>query len=256
MSAHAIDQIYQRGDHYDRLFDGQCPPFYLEEAQRIGGPILELACGTGRIAIPLAQAGFAVTGIDRAPSMLAEARRKAAVAQVSLTLHEVDMRDFDLGEKFNFVFLAVNALCHLLTLEDFEGCMAAVRRHLRPDGRFVVEVFVPRLSVLLRSNDERHPLSEYDDPGGRGQVQVTECTNYNPATQINYNTTYYKFAAQDEGKQAEEEVGELTMRMYFPAELDALFKYNGFVIEHKFGGFDRRPFDAQAGMQLFVLKLN
>ncbi len=254
MSAHAIDQIYQRGDHYDRLFDGQCPPFYLEEAQRIGGPILELACGTGRIAIPLAQAGFAVTGVDRAPSMLAEARRKATAAQVDVAWHEGDMRTFDINEKFKFVFLAVNSLCHLLTLEDFEVCMASVRRHLQPDGRFVVEVFVPRLSVLLRSCDERHPLSEYDDPSGRGQVQVTECTNYNPATQINYNTTYYKFTNQVED-QEKEEVGELTMRMYFPAELDALFKYNGFAIEHKFGGFDRRPFEAQAGMQLFVLKV-
>lgn len=128
--------------------------------------------------------------------------------------------------------------------------MASVRRHLQPEGRFVVEVFVPRLSVLLRSNQERYPLSEYDDPSGRGRVKVTESTNYNPATQINHNTTYYRFADHDE-----EEIGELTMRMYFPAELDALFKYNGFVIEHKFGGFDRRPFDAQAGMQLFVLTL-
>src|SRR5437762_12653200 len=103
-----IDMIYQRGTHYDCLFDTGVPPFWLEQAQRYGGPILELGCGTGRLAIPLAEAGFAVTGIDRAPAMLAEARRKAAATRVSVSWHEADMRAFKLGERFAWAFIASN----------------------------------------------------------------------------------------------------------------------------------------------------
>jgi SAM-dependent methyltransferase len=108
-----IDSIYQRGTHYDRLFDPGVAPFWLEEGRRHGGPILELGCGTGRIAIPLAQAGFAVTGVDRAPSMLAEARRKAAEAGVVLAWHPADMREFELEGRFALAFIANNTLCHL-----------------------------------------------------------------------------------------------------------------------------------------------
>src|SRR2546422_852191 len=105
----AIDTIYQSGSHYDRLFDTGVPPFWLEQARRYGGPVLELGCGTGRLAIPLAQAGGAVTGIDRAPSMLSEARRKAEAAGVSVAWHEADMRAFDLGTRFAWAFIASNA---------------------------------------------------------------------------------------------------------------------------------------------------
>lgn len=245
-----IDQIYQDGRHYDLLFPGgQEPPhLWLAQGRNYGDPILELACGTGRIAIPLVQEGHQVTGIDVSDAMLAEARRKAARAGVAVELFNADMRNFNLGAQFRLILLANNALCHLHTLTDFEQCMASVKRHLQPEGRFVVEVFVPNLEFLLQTPDERQALGEYDDPDGGGRVVVTQTSWYDAASQIKYNTTYYKFP-----KQAEEVTGTLHMRMYFPQELDALFKYNGFTIEHKYGATDLRPFDASSTMQIFVL---
>jgi SAM-dependent methyltransferase len=242
-------QIYQRGDHYDLLFGGAMQPFWQEVADAYGGPILELGCGTGRIAIPLAQAGFAVTGLDAAPSMLAAARRKAAAAGVTVTWHEGDLRAFELEAHFALVLLPNNALCHLLTRQDFEAWAGCVRRHLAPVGRLVVEVFVPNPAFLLRGPDERYPFAEYDDPAGRGRITISESSHYDPASQVRHIRTHYRIPGQ-----AEEEVGELPMRMYFPQELDALFEYNGFVIEHKYGGMDRRPFDAGAAMQLLILR--
>src|SRR5262249_27718354 len=143
-----------------------------------------------------------------------------------------------------------NTLCHLLTIADFEASMACVRRHLRPQGRFVVEVFVPDLRMLLQPPGERRLFSAYEDPDGRGRVVIWETSVYHPATQIKHNTLHYEWPDQ-----VAEEVGSLPMRMYFPQELDALFRYNGFDIEAKYGGLDRRPFEASSSMQIFVLCL-
>lgn len=247
----SIDQIYQDGRHYDLLFPHaqDTPHLWLELGDQFGDPILELACGTGRIAVPLAQRGHVVTGIDLSESMLVEAVRKAAMAHVNLNLQVANMYDFDLSEKYSLILLAANALCHLLDVAAFERCMACVRRHLRPNGRFVVEVFVPNLHFLTVDPSERSLFAEYDDPDGKGIVTVTQSAEYDAAAQIRYNHTFYKFPDR-----ADEVAGELPMRMYFPAELDALFKYNGFTIEQKWGAFDRRPFDSTSSMQLFVLQ--
>jgi SAM-dependent methyltransferase len=246
-----IDQIYQNGEHYDLLFPEShaTPHFWLACGRDYGDPILELACGTGRLAIPLAQQGARVTGIDLSVSMLAAAQRKAAAANVTLDLHLADMRDFDLGDRFALVLLANNALCHLHTVADFEACMAAVRRHLQPEGRFVIEVFVPNLQLLLTPPEERQLFALYDDPAGAGPILVTYSSWYDSATQIKHNTTYYQFP-----NHSDKVTGTLPMRMYFPQELDALLLYNGFAIEDKFGDAERHPFDATSTMQIFVLK--
>ena len=145
--------------------------FLRDLARRGGGAVLELACGTGRFAIPLAEAGFDVAGIDLAEPMLAVARRKAAAAGVTVEWALADMTAFDLGRRFGLVVLVSNTLCHLLDLAAFEGCMACVRRHLAPGGRFVIDVFVPDPRLLINAPDERVPFGRYDDPDGRGVVE-------------------------------------------------------------------------------------
>jgi hypothetical protein len=93
---------------------------------------------------------------------------------------------------------------------------------------------------------ERFPFSEYDDPGGRGRIVVTESYVYEPHTQIKRVTTYHRIPGKEETE------GEINMRMYFPQELDALIKYNGFVIDNKYGDYDQATFDTQSEKQLVV----
>jgi SAM-dependent methyltransferase len=170
--------------------------------------------------------------------MLSEARRKSGEIegrQESASEIEIesewlvgDMRDFDLGKRFALIILPANTLGHLLTLEDFEACMSCVKRHLRPGGRFALDMFVPNVELLLDKPGERFPFVEYEDPDGRGTIVVEESYVYEPGTQIKRITTHHAIPGEPE-----ELTGELTMRMYFPQELDALLKYNGFTIEAK-----------------------
>ncbi len=221
--------------------------FWAARAREAGGPILELACGTGRITVPLARRGFDVTGIDLEPSMLERAREKAAAEGAAVDWVEGDIRRFDLGRRFNLVFLAGNTLCHLLDRESLESCLACIRAHLSTKGRFVVTVFVPDPSKLLDVSTEREPFADYDDPEGRGRVVVSCDYRYERNTQIKRITTHHRLPGVDQ-----ELAGTLDMRMYFPQELDALLEYNALRILHKWGGLDERPFDAASELQVIV----
>ncbi len=244
--------IYLDGRHYDQLFADSSKdiPFWISQANQYGDPILELACGTGRITLALARAGFAVTGIDNAEGMLREARRKASESGLEVRWFHADMRRFDLGEEFSLIILPANSLCHLLILKDFEACMESVKKHLASNGRFIIDVFVPKIELLINHPGKRFPFSEYDDPDGRGRIIVTESYYYESDTQIRRINTYHSIPGEDK-----EFEGELNMRMYFPQELDALIQYTGFALEHKYGNYEGTVFGADSEKQLVVCRL-
>lgn len=241
--------LYDDGRQYDQLFapeaTGEDLVFYFDLAQRSNGSILELACGTGRVLIPLARQGHEVVGIDLSAAMLAEAQRKSSAQNLSAEWVQGDICDFDLQRTFGLIYIPGNTICHLLDRAAFAACMACVKKHLQPDGRFVVEVFVPSPKLLLDKLGGRFPFGDYIDSGGH-KVDVTHSYSYEPDTQIKRITTYHQI------DDAEAVAGTLDMRMYYPQELDVLLEHNGFFIEHKYGGYDRRPFDAQAKTQVVI----
>lgn len=241
--------IYLDGRHYDCMYapSKDAERFWADRARETGGPILELGCGTGRVTLPLAREGFDITGIDLAPSMLERAREKAAAEDVAVEWVEGDIRSFDIGRRFDLIFLPGNTVCHLLDRESLEHCLACIRAHLTPTGHFVVTVFVPDPSKLLDASTQREPYAEYDDPDGRGRVVVTCDYRYERDTQVKRITTYHRLPGVNK-----EVMGKLEMRMFFPQELDALLEYNGFEIVHKWGGLDERPFDASSEFQVVV----
>lgn len=243
--------LYSDGRHYDLQHAGITDdiPFYLGAARKYGGPILELACGTGRISIPMAGEGFDVTGLDISGPMLDRAREKAADAGVSVDWVEADCRDFDLGRKYGLVILAFNALAHIHDHESIDGFLGCVRAHLKQTGRFVIDIFNPRLETLIRDPSERYPVAEYADPDGRGTVVVTENNVYDKASQINRIKWYHQVTGRPG-----EVVRELNMRIFYPQELDGLLRGKGFVIEHKYGDCDRTPFSSPSPKQVLVLR--
>src|SRR5436190_10939091 len=118
-------------------------PFYLELVREADGPIVELAVGNGRVAIPVAkETGKKIVGIDRSPAMLALAREGAADAGVDLALHEGDMREFEVDEPAALVYCPARALLHLPTWDDKRRVFERVSAALRPGGRFVWNTFV------------------------------------------------------------------------------------------------------------------
>lgn len=241
-------QLYSDGRHYDLQTRDVVEdiPFYLRQTRKYGGPVLELACGTGRITIPMAEQGIRITGLDISGPMLSQARKKAAAKGVNVEWVQADCRNFKLAKKFRLIFLPFNSITHLHDLESIEACLSCVGRHLARDGRFIIDVFVPAMQILMRDPSKRYPVAEYLDPDGEGTVTITESNVYDSAAQINRIKWYYSIGA---GK---EFIKENNMRMFFPQELDALLKYNGFVIENKFADYGETHFTSESGKQLLV----
>src|SRR6266850_6423331 len=121
---------YRDGRHYDLLNSDIVSdiPFYVEEAVRAGGSVLELACGTGRLTIPIAQSGVSIVGLDQCPSMLARARAKASVGGIAIPFVESDCRKFELERKFALIFMAFNSRQRLHDPASLEALFRSVRR--------------------------------------------------------------------------------------------------------------------------------
>lgn len=124
--------------------------FYLDLAQRAaaeGQAVLELACGTGRVTIPIAMAGVDITGLDNAPAMLDVARRKAEAAGADVRWVAADMRSFELEQRFGLVIIPFRSFLHLLTETDQLACLTRVSEHLVPGGRLALNFFVPKVAA-------------------------------------------------------------------------------------------------------------
>jgi len=245
-----MDTIYLDGRHYDRMFGAHdAIPFLLEQARACCGPVLELACGTGKLLEPIAQAGFAATGVDLSEPMLAEARRNAQAAGTSTRYVHADIRHFSLSDRFAFIFIAKNSICHLLDIDSFDATMARVREHLSKDGRFLIDVYVPSLPLLMVDPAVRQTLTTYDHPDGTGRVVVTHTARYDAITQIKSATTFHQFPGE-----ASEHVGSLTLKMYFPQELQALLRHHGFRILEAYGNYDKSPLTSESPKQIYILE--
>jgi len=133
--------------------------FYVELAREADGPVVELAVGNGRVAIPVAQAiGRPMRGIDSSPAMLEVARERAAEAGVELELREEDMRDFTLAEPAALIYCPFRAMLHLPTWRDKRTVFERVAAALRPGGRFAWNVFVfnPHIAAGMDGKWEEH----------------------------------------------------------------------------------------------------
>ncbi len=225
--------------------------FYQRQARAAEGPVLELGCGSGRLTIPMGEAGAEVVGLDPEQAMLDAARAKAAAAGVAIELVQGDAREFDLGRKFGLVIFPNNSMSHLLERKDVESCFRCVREHLKPGGRFVLDLFTPMGKFLFRDPNQRYQIGEWEDPDGSGRIVMEEAGWYDPAAQVKHSVCYYR--RQETG---EEWQVTLDLRMFYPQEIDALVEYNGFRIEHKYGDFEEAEFGLGSGKQVIVCGLS
>lgn len=233
-----VSGAYATGDFLD---------FYRRQINRYGEPVLELACGTGRLTIPLAQTGVNIMGLDISEEMLDLAKIKAAECGVNVTFVHADVRHFSLGKKFRLIFIPAQSLAHLHERAEIEDCFACVRKHLAEGGRFLIELFNSSVKLLARESGCRFPVREYQEVNSGRRSALSEETRYDAATQINHIRWFFR----DEGSDEEVAVW-FAMRHFFPQEIDALIWYNGFVIEHKYGGYAEEEFTSESLKQLIV----
>lgn len=248
--------LYSDAAYYDLFMGayatGDCLACYRQQISCYGEPVLELACGSGRLTIPLLKTGVDIIGLDISQEMLDFGKKKASEQDVNVTFIKSDMRNFDLGRKFNFIFIPAQSLSSLHTHDELKACFSCVRQHLTKDGRFMLELFNPSLSLLTRDSDKAYPIGDaaFEMPSSNEKVWVKCQAHYDSAAQINRIRYFY----YDE-KGNEIKILAFEMRQFFPQEIDALLHYNGFVIEHKYGDYDESTFSETANKQLIICRL-
>ena len=231
--------------------------FYRSLANEEGDPILELACGTGRVAFPLAEDGFNVVGVDRSRAMLAvaESKHRAADPAVASRLEfvEADMRDVQLGRTFRLVIIAFRSFAHLLTVDDQRRCLENVHLHLDRGGLLALNVFDPRLDLCMPNDSASYPQS-------RGRANLAETATYvdleaiarvnDPVLQV-MTETWRLTERTEAGAVLREEVEELVIRWTYRYELHHLLELSGFEDVTEYSDFTRSP--PTYGRELVVL---
>lgn len=207
--------------------------FYTDLACETDGPVLEIACGTGLVALPIAARGLPVTGIDLARPMLAYARVKAAQQGLSIDLIQADARQLRFERQFSFVFLTGNAFQAFLQRADQERLLASVKRHLAPHGIFAFETRNPS-GHDLNDQPEEELWFTYRNVQGQS-VNVSGTQRYDPLTQIMHWTTYRRWSASGENRTTT----RIACRFTYPQELEALLHYNGFDIVAQYGDWNK-----------------
>ena len=225
-------------------------PFYLDQAASAGVPgapaaVLELGCGTGRVLLALARAGHVVTGVDQSPSMLARCEAKLAseprVVRDRVTLHEADARDLSVaspaGAGFALAIAPFRVLQHLATTADQLRCLAAVRRHLGPRGRFAFDVFNPSYAAMTRDRSaEAEDTPEMPLPDGRYVRRTVRVVAVRWVEQLSEVELIYYVR---HGGVVDRVVHAFAMRWYTPSELEHLLARAGFRVDAMYGTFDR-----------------
>jgi SAM-dependent methyltransferase len=229
--------------------------FYLELARESEGPVLELACGTGRLLLPLAQAGREITGLEISPHMLAVARRKLleqeTAARQRVMLIEGDMSGFSLGRQFGLILIPYRSFQALLEKEDQRGCLQCCREHLAGEGRLVINVFHPRLSRLVQSGwveEQPHRFAGPDET----DITVVALTKFDLSVQRLTSRVRYECASPDDRVTSREHL--LEIRYFFRFEMEWMLEACGLQVEALYGDFDRSEFAADSPEMIFVAR--
>jgi SAM-dependent methyltransferase len=233
-------------------------PFYLELAEQTPGPVLEVACGTGRVLLPIARKGIDIHGVDNSRPMLKilenSLAREPRQVRERVTLHEGDMRDFRLGARFPLVIIPFRPMQHMHTVEDQVNALRSAAAHLSEGGILAFDVFYPKFDVINTKMGEE--VLEFEWSPGADSTEVVRRyfrkESVDKINQIFYFTFIYRTLRAGELILEETEAFKLSYFTY--PHLRALFLLAGLEPVAEYGSFAKAPLDNSAEQMIFLLR--
>ncbi len=225
--------------------------FYLDLARQTGSPILDLACGTGRVLIPLARAGYELYGVDISANMLDVCRRALEEQRLAdrVFLTKADMAAFDLPRKeFPLALIALRSFMHLLTRERQLSCLHHIHDHLRLAGTLVFNVIAPDRRCLAAEPDESFAVArEFDLPNGNHVLRKQRLAQHDRRRQVRrFEFLFEEYDAR--GRLVASRLVPIQTRYLFYNEMIDLLESAGFKISDVFRDYDKNPYDGTGEM--------
>jgi len=259
------EEIYRTSAaFYDAQYQGDLTDYqlYRRLAAETNDPILEIAVGTGRLAVPLAEEGHEVVGLDLSQEMLniAEGKRNRINSwrkdegkpPLKLTLLREDMCRFELERKFDLIYLPFNSFMLASTLREQEAVLNCVRRHLTPEGRFVLSLFNPSLRSLIERGGILDFQKSFVNPDSGNRVDLMTAVWRDLANQV--MTVQFIFDEQLPDGTLKRARENLRMRYLFRYEAQLMLEKNGLELVDFYGDNDGSPFTAASPMMIFITK--
>ncbi len=227
-------------------------PFYVEESTLAGGTVLELGCGTGRVSIPIAQAGVNVVGIDSSSAMLTRAREKSREAGTpNLKLLCADMRNFNISSKFDLVIIPFRGLLSLLSVDDEIRTLMNIKRHLAPGSKLIFDIFVPDLNMMVQDGDVPYHFRDVIDRETGKHLIIWNQANYDAFSQVmSIRTTIEQL--DDSGRVSSKMYRDFALRYIFRWEMHHLLGICGYDVRALYGDYERGQFRENSTEMVWV----
>jgi SAM-dependent methyltransferase len=257
-----IDSYHVAAKYYDGAYgamrDLVDAPFYLNLAMEVGGPVLEIGCGTGRVLLPIARAGIEIHGVDNSRPMLGTLKENLAgespETRGKVTLHSVDMRKFRLNRKFPLVIIPFRPMQHMYTVSDQVRALKSAARHVGEGGTLAFDVFYPKFDILRLGIGEERLEAEWTSPSDP-QTVIRRYYRKDAVDKINQTTSLtFFFRRFCNGRLESEENDTLKMSYYTYPHLRALFLLAGLEPVAEYGSFAQTPLDNSAEEMIFLLR--
>jgi SAM-dependent methyltransferase len=217
--------------------------FFLDEAMRVGGPVLELMAGTGRVSIPLLQAAVDLTCVDNSPAMLSVFRDKLRQQRLSAELIQADVCELSLDRRFDLIFIPFHSFAEIKEPGRQRRALARIHAHLADDGRFICTLHNP--SVRLQAADgRRRQLGEFPLPGAGKTLVLSIVERYDPAARVVTGTQFYEMR-NSQGNTISEDAVDIRHYVHDRNGFEGLLENAGFVISSLFGDYRRASFESE-----------
>jgi SAM-dependent methyltransferase len=241
---------YVSGELYDLILGGyrEDLDFFIGRARDAAGPVLELACGTGRILLPTLEAGIPIEGLDLQPQMIQRLHQNAAQRGLTARAAVGDMREFALGRHFALITITFNAFVHNLTTEDQLATLTRCRQHLSPGGSLVMDLMWPSLDLLADPDGVPVLELEVPHPDTGLTVRLFDTRTKDLVAQTQHSGIEIRETTADGG--AISHRFETLVRWVFKPEMELLLGLAGFDRWTIEGGFDAEPLDDDSTMMV------
>jgi SAM-dependent methyltransferase len=233
-------------------------PFYLDLAEQSHGPVLEIACGTGRVLLPIARKGIEICGVDNSRPMLDVLNQSLALepqeVRQRITVREGDMRSFRLNQKFPLVIIPFRPMQHMFTVEDQVSALKAASAHLTDNGILAFDVFYPKFDMIWARVGEEVPEMEWTPSSDPGKL-VRRYFRKDAIDKINQIFSFtFIFRTYQSGDLVLEETEAFRLCYYTYPHLRALFLLEGLQPVAEYGSFAKTPLDNTAEQMIFLLR--